>query len=102
MLFLTKTERKGPFVGPLIFYSSANSAGLFEKFGEKMVRIQAHDARDFDELNHIDAPLAGLDAPDEGVRALQARREVALRQARLLAALHQNVNQASVTLAPQR
>src|ERR1700727_504050 len=66
-----------------------------------MFRIQAHDPRDFDEFDYIDAPLTCLDSADEGVRALQARREVSLRQTRLRSALDQNVNQGAVTLGSQ-
>jgi len=78
MLFLTKTSCRGQIDGPLV-----------GEFGKKVLRIETHDARDFDELDHIDASLARLDASNEGVRALQARREVTLREACLLSALDQ-------------
>src|ERR1700728_3557770 len=81
--------------------SAETSRRLVKKFGEKLFGVEAHDAGDFDELDHIDAPLARLDAADEDVRTLQARRKVSLRQTCLLSALDQNVNQAAVTFGAQ-
>src|ERR1700722_17984727 len=101
MRFLTKAARKSLNLGFFVDYSIEKSGSLLEEFCEQMLRFQAHDTRDFDELDHIDAPLACLDTPDEGVRSLQARRQVALRQASLLAALDQNVNQGAVTFGTQ-
>src|ERR1700722_18715442 len=101
MLFLTKMARQGRNTGHFKDSSDEISGPLVEKFGEKLLRVEAHDTRDFDEFDHIDAPLARLDATDEDVRTLQARRKVALRQTCLLAALDQNVYQGAVTFGAQ-
>ena len=90
MRFLTKTARGGGIYLLLV-----------GELGKKVLRVEAHDAGDLDELDHVDSSFAGLDASDEGVQTLQARREVTLRQARLLAALDQNVYQGAVTLGAQ-
>src|ERR1700739_4556085 len=101
MRFLTKAVRKSLFVDLFGDSATEKSGRLVEEFGEKVLGIQAHDARDLDELDHIDPPLAGFDATDKDVRTLQARREVSLRQTCLLSALDQNVYQGAVAFGAQ-
>ena len=48
---------------------------------EEFLGVNPQGMGDLDELQHVDPALAGLDVGDPGLRALQARGELALREA---------------------
>src|SRR5215469_15777143 len=53
----------------------------------------------FDEIEHIDLALAGLDAPNEVIGPLQFGRKLPLSQARRLACLDNRGNQCAMSRA---
>lgn len=70
------------------------------------MRVCAEHARDLDEFDHIDAPLAGFDASDKGMRSFQPTSKVALGQLRFFSGRNKEFDQESMSTTseclPQR
>lgn len=53
---------------------------LVHQFGKNRARIEAQRFGEIDELDDINPALTDFDAGDDGLRCLQSRRELVLRQ----------------------
>jgi len=78
-----------------------SSGQLAKEMLEEPLRIRPQRARDFDEFDDIDAPLARFDSPHKGVGPLEGGGELALCELRSPAGAHQYRNNAPVTGPPK-
>jgi hypothetical protein len=70
---------------------------LFHQFGENFSGIDAKDAGQVDEFDDIHTALAAFDPGDRGLRGLQARRELRLREFGCFSGREQRRAERSVT-----
>lgn len=77
----------------------SESAPLLHQSSEYLARIQFERAGQVDELDHIDAALADLDAGDYRLGGLQPPRELVLRKFGGLAGGNEGCAQGAVTRA---
>jgi len=56
-------------------------AALVHEFGKYRARIEAQSLGEIDELNDINPALTDFNAGNDGLRGLQSRRKLVLRQA---------------------